>query len=70
MNSDLRKKAKTDFEKGFFKLSIFGKTREYVRKHKDIKFVTAEKRRNYLVPDTFYCINRNTLYLQRHCRRC
>ena len=43
--------------KGFFKLisnSIFRKTMENVRKHRDIKLVTTEKRRNYLVSEPNY----------------
>ena len=30
---------------------ISGKTKEKVKKHKDIKLLTNERRRNYLVPE-------------------
>ena len=57
MNTDLRKKANSDFEKDFFKLvnnAAFGKIMENVRKHRNIKLVTTERRRNYLVSEPNY----------------
>ena len=57
MNTKLRKKAKTDFGKYFFKLmnyAVSGKTMASVKKHGDIKIVTTERRRNYLVSQPNY----------------
>ena len=56
-NTDLRRKRKNHFEKDFFKLLnnvVFQKTMENVRKHRDVKFVTTERRRNYLVLEPNY----------------
>ena len=57
MNTKHRKNAKNDFEKDFFKLmnnAVFGKTMENLRKHRDVKLVTTDTRRNQLVPEPNY----------------
>ena len=57
MNTELRKKANNDSEKDFFKLknnAVFEKTMENIRKHRDTKVVTTDKRRNQLVSEPNY----------------
>ena len=59
MNTELRKLGKNDFEKDLFKLmnnSVFGKTMENIRKHRDIKLVTTDKKRSKLVSEPNYHI--------------
>ena len=62
------KKRKKDFEKDPFKLinnGVLGKTMEGVGQYKDIKLVTTERRRNYLVSEPNYhtpnCFSGNIL---------
>ena len=57
MNTKLTRKAKNNFEKDFFKLmnnSVVEKTMENVRKYRNIKLVTTERRRNYLILEPNY----------------
>ena len=57
MNTKFTTEAKNDFEKDFFKLmnnAVFRKTMENVRKHRDIKLVTTDKRRNQLASEPNY----------------
>ena len=57
MNAELRKDAKNDFEKAFFKLmnnAVFGKMIENVRKRREIKLMVTEERRKKLVSEPNY----------------
>ena len=57
MNTEIRKEAKNDFKKDFFKLMnnfVFEETMENVRKHIDIKIVTTDKRRYQLASEPNY----------------
>ena len=71
MNTELRQKAKNNFEKIFFKLinnAIFWKTMENVRRHRNIKLVTTERRRKNLVSEPNYhttkCFTKNLLAIE------
>ena len=58
-NTDLRAKVTNDFEKDFFKFinnAVFGKPMESVRKHRNIKLVKTDKKRNKLVSEPNYDI--------------
>ena len=57
INTELRKLPRNDFEKDLFKLmnnSVFGKTMANIRKHRDIKLVTTDKKRSKLVSEPNY----------------
>ena len=57
MNTELRKLVKDDFKKDLFKLmnnAVFGETMENIRKHRNIKLVTTNKRRSKLVSEPNY----------------
>ena len=57
LNTELRKNAKNEFEKDFYKLkinSIYGKTVQNNRKHRDIRLVTTEAKRNKLASEPNY----------------
>ena len=48
-------------KKNFFKLrnnEVFGKTMENVRKHRNIKLIATERRRNYLVSEPSYHVTK------------
>ena len=56
-NTELRKLANNPFDKDFFKLmnnAVFGKTMENIRRHRNIKLVTKDKKRNKLVSEPNY----------------
>ena len=56
-NTELRKLARNDFEKDLFRLmnnSVFEKTMENIRRHRDIKLVTTDKKRSKLVSEPNY----------------
>ena len=70
MNTELRKNAKNEFEKDVYKLkinSIYGKTVQNDRKHRDIKLVTDYKR-NKLASEPNYhstkCISKHLLVME------
>ena len=71
MNTELRKNAKNEFGKDFYKLkinSIYGKTVQNDRKYRGIKLVTTEYKRNKLASEPNYhstkCISKDLLVME------
>ena len=71
MNTELRKNAKNEFKKDFYKLkinSIYGKTVQNNRKHRDIKLGTAEYKRKKPASEPNYhstkCISKHLLVME------
>ena len=71
MNTELRKNAKNEFEKDFYKLkinSIYGKTVQDDRTYSDIKLVTTEYKRNKNASEPNYhstkCISKDLLVIE------
>ena len=71
LNTELRKNAKNEFEKDFYKLkinSIYGKTVQNDRNHRDIRLVTKEAKRNKLASEPNYqstkCISKYLLVME------
>ena len=57
MNTKLRKKAKYNFVENIFKFmnnAVFGKLMEDMTRHRNIKVVTTERRKNYLISKPNY----------------
>ena len=64
MNTELRTETKINFEPGFFKLmnnSVFGKTMENVRNHRNIKLVTSDEKRKQFASEPNYHSHKNFL---------
>ena len=74
LNTELRTKAKKDFEKDFFKLinnSVFGKTMENIRSRVDIRLVTNEDQARKLISKpnyqhrTIFCENLIAIHMKK-----
>ena len=76
MITKLRQKVKNNVEKDFLKFmnnAVFEETMKNMRKHRIIKLVSTETKRNYLVSEPSYyttalhCACKNRLYLASLC---